>query len=185
MNRLAGRIALAVAVAACATTPSPTVATPTLLAMDATGLGPCDEEWYVSCNYGIRVEGPGGYDHRGNFAWDEGQPAPGQVGPGPWHGSNGPVSSTGIRGDVPATLGPGEWTISFRLWYGSDSIQLKPVPGGTPRMVEEDPFKAACSTDVDTESVTSVTLHIAFQGAACTVVTRLGEGSSLTFPDTE
>ncbi len=71
--------------------------------MDATGLGPCTEQWYVSCNYGIRVEGPGGYDHRGNFGWDQGQPPFGQMG----HGPNGPVASTGILGDVPLTLGPG------------------------------------------------------------------------------
>ena len=50
--------------------PSPLAATPTLasLAMAATGLGPCTEPWYLTCNYGIRLEGPGGFDHRGNFA---------------------------------------------------------------------------------------------------------------------
>jgi hypothetical protein len=139
---------------------------PASLAMDATGLGPCTRQWYVSCNYGIRVEGPGGYDHRGNFAWDEGIPSPG---PEPVHGPNGPVASTGIWGDVPAALAPGAWTISFRLWYGSDAIQLVPVPGGTPRTREEDPFVPACSAYVDTTGVASVTLHVAFEGSACTV----------------
>jgi len=102
--------------------PSPPVATPTTasLAMDATGLGPCTEPWYMTCNYGIRVEGPGGFDHRGNFAWDEGRPPAGQL----EHGPAGPVASTGIWGDVPATLGPGAWTISFRLWYGSDAVSF-------------------------------------------------------------
>jgi hypothetical protein len=138
--------------------------------MDATGLGPCKVQWYMSCNYGIRVEGPGGYDHRGNFAWDQGLPSPG---PEPAHGPNGPVASTGVWGDAPATLGPGEWTISFRLWYGSDAIQLVDVPGGTPREREEDPFMAACSTQVDTTRVASVTLHVAFHGTACTVETEL------------
>lgn len=175
MNRLGAAIFVAFAVAACATSPSPPVATqaPVSLALDATGLGPCQKEWYMSCNYGIRVEGPGGYDHRGNFAWDEGQPPAGQMG----HGTAGPVASTGIWGDVPGTLGPGAWTISFRLWYGSDAIQYEPVPGGTPRYAEEDPFVAACSTHVDTVGVTSLTLHVAFLGSACTVVTQVGGGS--------
>jgi hypothetical protein len=140
------------------------------LTLSATGLGPCLKEWYISCNYGIRVEGPGGYDHRGNFAWDQGVPSPG---PEPAHGPNGPVDSTGIWGDVPATLGPGEWTISFRLWYGSDAIQLVPVPGGTPRMREEDPFAPACSAQVDATGVASVTLRVAFDGNACTVEKQL------------
>jgi hypothetical protein len=144
---------------------------PVSLTIDATGLGPCNAQWYVSCNYGIRVEGPGGFDHRGNFAWDEGVASPG---PEPAHGPNGPVSSTGIRGDVPATLEPGEWTISFRLWYGSDAIQLVPVPGGTPRTREEDPFTASCSTQFDTAGYTTVALHVAFNGNACTVETQLG-----------
>jgi len=154
--------------------PSPPVATPTTasLAMDATGLGPCTEPWYMTCNYGIRVEGPGGFDHRGNFAWDEGRPPAGQL----EHGPAGPVASTGIWGDVPATLGPGAWTISFRLWYGSDAVSFKPVPGGTPRYAEEDPFTAACSTHFDTAEVASVTLHVAFQGPACTVATQIAGG---------
>jgi hypothetical protein len=128
----------------------------------------------MSCNYGIRVEGPGGYDHRGNFAWDEGIGSPG---PEPAHGPNGPVASTGFWGDVPATLGPGEWTLSFRLWYGSDAIQLVPVPGGTPRTREEDPFTPACSTDLDATGLTSVNLHVAFEGRSCRVETLLGAGS--------
>ena len=109
--------------------PAKPVATPTpaSLAMDATGLGPCTEPWYMTCNYGIRVEGAGGYDHRGNFAW-EGRPPAGKVEPG----RAASVASTGISGDVPATLAPGVWTISFRLWYGSDAISFEPVPGGTP-----------------------------------------------------
>ena len=162
--------------AACTTTPSPPIATATSvsLAMDATGLGPCMVQWYMSCNYGIRVEGPGGYDHRGNFAWDQGLPSPG---PEPAHGPAGPVASTGIWGDVPATLGAGLWTISFRLWYGSDAIQYEPVPGGTPRYAEEDPFTAACSTHLDTARVASVTLHVAFQESACTVDSHLDGGS--------
>jgi len=146
---------------------------PASLAMDATGLGPCNVQWYMSCNYGIRVEGPGGYDHRGNFAWDQGLPSPG---PEPAHGPNGPVASTGVWGDLPATLGAGAWTISFRLWYGSDAIQLVAVPGGTPRTREEDPFRAACSTHLDTAGVASVTLHVAFDGNTCTVETLLGAG---------
>ena len=159
----ASRIAalgIAIIVAACGTTPAS-------LTMDATGLGPCTVQWYMSCNYGIRVEGPGGYDHRGNFAWDEGPGVAGEK-----HGPNGPVASTGIWGEVPATLGPGVWTVSFRLWYGSDAIQLEPVPGGTPRYAEEDPFLAACSTTVDTAALTAVSLHVAFEGTACTVATQ-------------
>ena len=130
-------------------------------------------QWYISCNYGIRVEGPGGYDHRGNFAWDQGLASPG---PEPAHGPNGPVASTGVWGDVPPTLSPGDWTISFRLWYGSDAIQLVPVPGGTPRAVEEDPFTAACSTNLDTAGLASVTLHVAFQATTCAVETLVGGG---------
>jgi hypothetical protein len=151
--------------------PSPSAASPTpvSLEMDATGLGPCTQPWYTSCNYGIRIEGPGGYDHRGNFAWDEGRPPDGQL----EHGQAGPVASTGIWGDLPAALGPGVWTISFRLWYGSDAVSFAPVPGGTPRYAQEDPFTAACSTDVDTAGVASVNLHVAFQGPTCTVVTQI------------
>jgi hypothetical protein len=90
------------------------------------------------------------------------------------------VASSGITGDVPTTLGAGTWTISFRLWYGSDAIQLVPVPGGTPRMREEDPFTPACSVHVDTTGVASVTLNVAFDGSACTVEKQLevGNGSS-------
>ncbi|MBI2780969.1 MAG: hypothetical protein HYX55_04115 [Chloroflexi bacterium] len=164
--------AILLVVAGCATEvppPGPTQR-PTALALSATGLGPCKVQWYMSCNYGIRVEGPGGYDHRGNFAWDQGVPSPG---PEPAHGPNGPVASTGIWGDVPATLPPGDWTVSFRLWYGSDAIELVPVPGGTPRTREEDPFVAACSTHVDTAGAATVTLRVAFQGNACTVETVL------------
>lgn len=155
-------------VAACATEvpPSGPSQGPTALVLSATGLGPCTVQWYISCNYGIRVEGPGGYDHRGNFAWDEGRATPG---PEPAHGPNGPVSSTDVWGDVPATLPAGEWTISFRLWYGSDAIQLVPVPGGTPRTREEDPFVAACSTEVSTVGVARVSLHVTFRVSACTV----------------
>jgi hypothetical protein len=146
----------------------------TALDLSATGLGPCTMEWYVSCNYGIRVEGAGGYDHRGTFAWDQGAPPAGQMG----HGTNGPVASTGVSGDVGSTLPPGDWTISFRLWYGSDAIQLVPVPGGTPREREEDPFIAACSTHIETEGVTRVELHVAFQGSACTIETLLDAGTA-------
>jgi hypothetical protein len=159
------RLLAAVAALVVACTPVPTGAA---LTMDATGLGPCTVQWYMSCNYGIRVEGPRGYDHRGNFAWDEGPGVAGQE-----HGPNGPVASTGIRGDVPAALGPGVWTISFRLWYGSDAIQLVPVPGGTPRTREEDPFTAACSTTFDTAGVSSVTLHVEFKGRTCSVASEI------------
>ena len=178
MKLLVMVLGVVVALAACAgPTPSgPLVAMPSpivtpasaLLTMDATGLGPCRQQWYTTCNYGIRVEGPGGYDHRGNFAWDEGPPPSGQL----EHGAAGPVASTGIYGDVPASLGPGAWTISFRLWYGSDAITYEPVPGGTPRYAEEDPFTAACSTPVDTASVASITLHVSFAGDTCTVTTQ-------------
>lgn len=171
---------IAIVVTGCGATPPtvrPTIATPTgiapqtsaSLALDATGLGPCAQPWYTTCNYGIRVEGPGGYDHRGNFAWDEGRPPAGQL----EHGPAGPVASTGVFGDVPAMLGPGVWTISFRLWNGSDAIRLEPVPGGTPRYAEEDPFTAACSTRFDTAGVAGLTLHVAFQGGACTVETQI------------
>ena len=161
--------ALSITVTGCATEVPPS-ATPVLqgqtrLELSATGLGPCLTQWYAPCNYGIRVEGPNGYDHRGNFAWDPGEPPPGSE----MAGSNGPMASTGVLGDVPATLGPGEWTISFRRWYGSDAIQLVPVPGGTPRTREEDPFDAACSVQVDTSGLTSLTLEVAFNGSACTV----------------
>jgi hypothetical protein len=184
MKPLVAALVVLSVLAACANRPpsSPLVATPgqviqrvatpatASLAMDAAGLGPCKQPWWTSCNYGIRVEGPGGYDHRGNFIWDQGRPPNGELA----HGPNGDMPSTGVGGDVPATLGPGEWTISFRLWYGSDSIQYgEPVPGGTPRYVEEDPFKAACSTLVDTSGVASITLHVAFDGSRCTVVTQL------------
>ena len=144
------------------------------LSLSATGLGPCLKQWYISCNYGIRVEGPSGSDHRGNFAWDEGVSSPG---PEPAHGPNGPVASTGISGDVPRTLDPGTWTISFRLWYGSDAIQLVPVPGGTPRMREEDPFTPACSAQVDTTGVASVTLKVTFDGNSCTVEKQIEAGN--------
>jgi hypothetical protein len=148
-----------------ASTPPPSAS----LAMDATGLGPCTQPWYITCNYGVRIEGPGAYDHRGNFAWDEGPRPTGHAA----HGPNGPVGSTGISGDVPAALGPGVWTISFRLWYGSDAINYVPVPGGTPRYREEDPFTVACATTVDTAQVSSATLHVAFHDAACTVKTDI------------
>ena len=171
MSRLIG--AFLIVLAGCATeVPSaaaPSTPTSTTLALSATGLGPCAVQWYMSCNYGIRVEGPGGYDHRGNFAWDEGIASPG---PEPVHGPNGPVASTGILGDVPRTLGPGKWTISFRLWHGSDAIQLVPVPGGTPRTREEE-FAAACSTNIETAGLAGVTLDVAFNGRACTVDARL------------
>lgn len=168
-----GCAALFLVVAGCTTqippTAVPSVPAPTTtLELSASGLGPCDAQWYRSCNYGIRVEGPNGYDHRGNFAWDEGLPSPGSEG----HGPNGPVASTGVIGDVPATLGPSLWTISFRLWYGSDAIQLVPVPSGTPRTREEDPFTPACGATVDTTGVSKVTMHVTFDGMACTVETR-------------
>lgn len=167
MSRLVA--AMLIVVAGCGTeVPSPPVEstpTSTTLAVSATGLGPCTKEWYVSCNYGIRVEGPGGYDHRGSFVWDQGQPPPGQIG----HGPNGPVASTGVSGDVPSTLPPGTWTVSFRLWYGSDAIQVVPVSGSTPRAIEEDPFTPACSTQLDTAGISSVTLHVAFRGSTCSV----------------
>ena len=173
-------LVIAIIVTACGAIPvttTPTIAVPAStqppapasLAIDATGLGPCREPWYTTCNYGIRVEGNGGYDHRGNFAWDEGRPPEGQM----EHGPAGPVASTSIWGDVPSTLGLGAWTISFRLWYGSDAIVYEPVPGGTPRYQEEDPFTAACSTHIDTLGVLSVTLHVAFLGSACTVETQI------------
>ena len=161
--------ALSITVAACATEVPPSVAPlplrETRLELSATGLGPCLTQWYAPCNYGIRVQGPNGYDHRGNFAWDPGQPAPGSE----MAGSNGPMASKGVLGDVPAMLGPGDWTISFRRWFGSDAIQLVPVPGGTPRTREEDPFDAACSVQVDTSGLASVTLQVAFNGPSCTV----------------
>jgi hypothetical protein len=172
---LTAALLVAIAVAACTTTPNPPIATAILvpLAMDATGLGLCTTQWYVSCNYGIRVEGAGSYDHRGNFTWDRG---PFVVG-GEERITAGPVAATGIEGDVPPTLGSGQWTISFRRWYGSDAIQLVPVPGGTPREREEDPFDAACSLDVDTSTVASVTLHVAFNGQSCKIETQLETGA--------
>jgi hypothetical protein len=127
------------------------------------------EPWYRTCDYGIRVEGPGGYDHRGTFAWDMGRAANGELA----HGTAGPVASTGVWGDVPATLGPGGWTLSFRLYYGSDAVSFNPVPGGTPRFSWEDPFTAACSTQVDTAGVTSVLVHVAFTGRACKVAVSI------------
>ena len=172
-------LVIAIVVAACGprpptVAPSLSIATPPLasLTMDATGLGPCTQQWYTTCNYGIRIEGAGGYDHRGNFAWDEGRPAGQQLD----HGPAANVASTGIYGDVPASLGSGVWTISFRLWYGSDAIQYAPVPSGTPRLTEEDPFNAACSTQIDTAGLVGVTLHVAFSGPNCTVVTQLSRG---------
>jgi hypothetical protein len=150
--------------------PEPRVAS---LTIDATGLGPCTSQWYRPCNYGIRVEGANGYDHRANFDWDR---DPVEVS-GDMRVTNGPVSSTGVVGDVPATLGPGHWTISFRLWYGSDAIQLVPVPGGTPRTREEDPFTAACSTAFDSAAISAVALHVHFSENTCTVETQLGAGS--------
>lgn len=181
---VAAVVVVVLAVAACASptpsrllapspSPSPPVATPTpvSLAMDATGLGPCTEPWYMTCNYGIRVEGPGGYDHRGTFAW-EARPQAGSVKPG----RAGPVASTGVWGDVPAKLPPGVWTISFRRWYGSDMVSFEPVPGGTPRPTEEDPFTAGCSTRLDTSGVASIALHVAFRGSACTIATPIAGG---------
>lgn len=165
---MAYRLLTVVAALVVACTPLPSRAR---LTMDATGLGPCTVQWYKSCNYGIRVEGPGGYDHRGNFAWDPGPVEAGQE----LRVTNGPMASTGILGDVPPMLGPGVWTISFRLWYGSDAIQLVPVPGGTPRTREEDPFTAACSTTINTAGVSSVALHVAFKGRTCTVDAEIAE----------
>ena len=75
----------------------------------------------------------------------------------------------GVWGNVPSTLPAGEWTVSFRLWYGSDAIQSVPVPGGTPRAREEDPFVAACSAHFETAALARVTMNVAFQGNACTV----------------
>ena len=161
--------ALWITVVGCATevpaslTPLPLMQT--RLELSATGLGPCLTRWYAPCNYGIRVEGPNGFDHRGNFDWDPGQPASGSE----MAGANGPMASKGVLGDVPARLGPGEWTISFRRWFGSDAIQLVPVPGGTPRTRDEDPFDAACSVQLDTSGVASVSLRVAFNGTSCTV----------------
>ena len=158
-----------------AVVPSPPVtqspaATLTKLAIDATGLGPCDQPWWTTCEYGIRLEGADGYDHRGTFSWDEG-PRKGMA-----HGTAGPVHSTGVGGDLPTALGPGSWTLSFRLFYGSDAISYNPVPGGTPRLSWEDPFTAACSTDVDAAGVVSVAIHVAFTGSACKVVTKIVRG---------
>lgn len=150
-------------------TPPPVPTPPAALSLAATGLGPCREPWYRTCNYGIRVEGPGGYDHRGNFAWDEGKRPAGELG----HGSAANVSSTGIWGDVPTALGPGVWTVSFRLWYGSDAVSYAPVPGGTPRYAEEDPFSAACSQRIDTTAVLAVALHVAFKGSACAITAAM------------
>ena len=167
-------IAIVILVAACGPAPitltaGPTATPaatppPTTLAMDATGLGPCKEQWYTTCNYGIRGEGPGDYDHRGNFAWDEG-PRPGLD-----HGPNGNVASTGVYGgsaeDPRAGCLDHQFPPLVRVGchlYGS------PVPGGTPRYVEEDPFTAACSTEVDTAVVASATLHVAFERSSCTV----------------
>jgi hypothetical protein len=166
--------AATVAVAGCTKTTTPIDPTPTgaTLALSATGLGPCLTQWYAPCNYGIRVEGPNGHDHRGTFAWDPGQAAVGSE----MVGTNGPMSSKGVLGDVPATLGPGEWTISFRRWYGSDAIQPVPVPGGTPRMREEDPFTPACSIQVDTNDLISVTIRVAFDGTACTIAQQVESG---------
>jgi hypothetical protein len=168
-SSLAVLAAWSITVASCATETPPSVPTvpltQTTLELTSTGLGPCVTQWYAPCNYGIRVEGANGYDHRGNFAWDPGQPAPGSE----MAGANGPMASKGVLGDVPETLAPGEWTISFRRWYGSDAIQLVPVPGGTPRTREQDPFNAACSVQVDTLGLSSVTLQVAFDGSSCTV----------------
>ena len=160
--------------APAATAPSPPVIQPpvvasTKLVLDATGLGSCRQPWWSPCIYGIRVEGAGGYDHRGSFGWDSGPPPSGEMG----MGTAGPVSSTGVLGDVPATLGPGTWTLSFRLYLGSDVASYNPVPGGTPRYAEEDPFTAACSTHLDTAGVASVMIHLAFKGSACKVVTKI------------
>ena len=66
----------------------------------------------------------------------------------------------------------------FRYWLGSDAIEFVPVPGGTPRMREEDPFVAACSTQVDTTHVSAVTVHVAFDGSDCTVETVVGAGAA-------
>lgn len=91
-------------------------------------------------------------------------------------GTAGPVSSTGVVGELPMALPPGVWTLSFRLYYGSDVASYHPVPGGTPRPAEEDPFIAACSTRLDTTGAARVTVHVAFKGRTCTVVTRAVRG---------
>lgn len=134
-----------------------------MLKLSATGLGPCRQQWYTTCDYGIRLQGVDGYDHRGDFAWDEG-PRKGME-----HGTAGPVASTGVIGDIPATLPAGTWTLSFRLYYGSDAISFNPVPGGTPRYAWEDPFKAACSTDVTVVPFDTADVKVAFTGAKCKV----------------
>jgi hypothetical protein len=138
---------------------------PATLKLSATGLGPCRQPWWSPCIYGIRVEAPNGYDHRGSFTWDSGPPPSGEMG----MGTAGPVWSTGVVGDVPATLAAGTWTVSFRLYYGSDDVSMHPVPGGTPRNAEEDPFTAACSTDVTVTTLDTADVKVAFKGAACKV----------------
>jgi hypothetical protein len=67
--------------------------------------------------------------------------------------------------------------MSFRLWYDSDAIQLVPVPAGTPRLREEDPFVAACSTEVNTVGVDRVSLHVTFRLSVCTVEFEAAPGS--------
>lgn len=85
-------------------------------------------------------------------------------------GTAGPVPSTGVLGDVPGTLDSGIWTLSFRLYYGSDAVSFNPVPGGTPRYSWEDPFTAACSAQVSVgDDVAVVAVRVAFDGADCTV----------------
>jgi hypothetical protein len=164
--------------------PAPPTASPAAsakLVLSATGLGPCHQPWWSPCVYGIRVEGPGGYDHRGSFGWDPGPPPSGEMG----MGTAGPVSSTGVLGDVPTTLGPGTWTLSFRLYYDSDAVSFNPVPGGTPRYAWEDPFTAACLTDVTVAGQPVVHVHVAFADAKCDVrTTDEANGARLTLDAT-
>jgi len=137
--------------------PSPPVATPSpaTLSVDATGLGPCDVSFPLSCEYLVRLQGPNGYDHYGWFLWDFEATKPGP--------------STSLEGDLPTALVPGRWTLSFGLIHASDVVSYVPVVGGTPRTTELSLRDVGCTEKVDPRGAIAVKVLVKFKGAACSV----------------
>jgi hypothetical protein len=166
-------VALAIVTAGCGTlnpaSPSaPTVAPPpplqpaeaspppATLAISATGVGgPCDVVFPISCAYAITIDGPGGAHHEGWFDYDPVATAPGPAG--------------GVAGDIPATLGPGTWTLTFSREHWGDTMSYRPVAGGTPLAVHDGTVLVSCSTTVNAGGAIGIAVAVAFTKKACTV----------------
>lgn len=127
---------------------------PAALSLDASGLGPCDTSFPYSCAYMIRIDGPGGYEHYGWFVW----------GGSAEHAE----SSDRVAGDVPTTLPPGIWTLSFGFVHQSDLVSFVPVPGGTPRSFGLDPADVGCALRLVVADEISDRVHVAFARTGCT-----------------